>query len=129
MKPRKLTPRYRAWLALSELYLDTELTDRDVGYLVERLRATGFTLAELVRIDEREVAPVLAGNLVSVAGVWSGFRERELIANIEQRLEDVGPLGRVIDVLLRPYRRWLTATQWQRLRVAWAAAAATDKPE
>ena len=125
MKPRTLTPRYRAWIALSELYLDQELTDGDIARLAERLHATGYTIAQLRRIDEREVAPVLAGNLLSVAGTWAGFDTRELIADIEQRLADNGPLRRALDALVRPLRRSLTRDVWRRLTRAWEATRPT----
>ncbi|WP_309570936.1 hypothetical protein [Deinococcus sp.] len=65
-----LTRRRAAWEAQSELFLDTE---PDLAVIACQLRATGYSVPELDAMLRGEVAPVLGGNLLSVAGVWSGF--------------------------------------------------------
>ena len=47
---------------------------------------SGFSLAALRDIYLLEVAPVVAPNLLSVAGVWAGFDERWLCAAIIHNL-------------------------------------------
>jgi hypothetical protein len=65
--------RREARLAISELFLDAELDAADFSRLRDRLRESGLTLPELDEVYFDEVAPILYGNLSSVAGVWSGF--------------------------------------------------------
>ncbi|MGA6103344.1 MULTISPECIES: DUF7079 family protein [Pseudomonas] len=65
--------RERVWLALSELWLDTELDDADLRRIADALRTSALPPAELEAIYLHEVAPVLWLNAWSVAGVWSGF--------------------------------------------------------
>lgn len=60
-------------LALSELFLDTQLQEDDLRRLARTLAASGSSLSELERILWAEVAPVVGWNLFSVAGVWDGF--------------------------------------------------------
>ena len=70
--------RWQVWEALSELFLDTEV---DVPSVIARLQASGYDRAEIERIMIREVAPVLGGNALSVAGVWTAFD----LTPVEQR--------------------------------------------
>ncbi len=65
--------RETLWLALSELWLDTELQPFQHAHIARVLRASGLPQAELEAILLYEVAPVVWGNAWSVAGVWSGF--------------------------------------------------------
>lgn len=74
--------RKPVWIALSELWLDTELTDRDLEHIAAIMVESGFSVATLRQIYLTEVAPVVSFNLLCVAGVWTGFDERELCAAI-----------------------------------------------
>ena len=65
--------REAVWLALSDLWLDTETTTTTLDAIVRTLRDSGLPLAELERIFYYEVAPVVWRNAWSVAGEWSGF--------------------------------------------------------
>lgn len=65
--------RESVWLALSELWLDTEPTDADFNYIARTLAASGFSLKELDMIYRREVVPAVYPNALSVAGEWAGF--------------------------------------------------------
>jgi len=49
---------------------------------------SGFSLAALRDIYLLEVAPVVAPNLLAIAGVWAGFDERWLCAAIIRNLRD-----------------------------------------
>lgn len=71
---------------MSALWLDTELTDDDHRRIAAVLRHSGCTVAELEAICRSEVAPVVSGNLLSVAGVWAGFDPAWLEREILQRL-------------------------------------------
>lgn len=63
------------WIALSDLCLDTEITDSTIRYIARTIYEQGFTLEDAEQIAFREVFPPLYANMVSVAGVWSGFDE------------------------------------------------------
>ncbi|KAF1051566.1 MAG: hypothetical protein GAK43_02350 [Stenotrophomonas maltophilia] len=66
-------PREAVWLALSELWLDNELSAADSQAIVRCLRASGLPLAELEAIYRCEVAPAVWLNQWVTAGVWEGF--------------------------------------------------------
>ena len=68
-----LANRLPVWVALSDLYLDTELSAHDFERLAETLAASPYTTGELEQILLAEVHPACFANLLSVAGVWSGF--------------------------------------------------------
>jgi hypothetical protein len=73
--PESTLPNARALarVAISELFLDSELADTTLRHLRDQLRATGLSIEELDAIYYREAAPVLHWNTRSVAGVWDGF--------------------------------------------------------
>jgi len=73
-----LSRRKPLWLALSDLFLDTELQDHDHKYIVRIMKASGYSLQEIEQILMLEVFPVLLPNLRSVAGEWTGFNEKWL---------------------------------------------------
>ncbi len=68
-----LRDRQPVWLALSELWLDTELDARDEARIAEVLIASPYDLTTLREIYLYELAPVLGANLLAPAGVWTGF--------------------------------------------------------
>lgn len=83
MTHQDLEQRRRIWLALSELYLDTELDAHDFSHVARVSKSSGFSLAEARRIDAYEVAPLVGRNLWVPAGVWSGFDTSWLYQNCE----------------------------------------------
>ena len=106
-----------ARLAISELFLDTELDQNDFARLRDVLKASRLTVAELDRIYYKELAPMLYGNLETTAGEWSGFDpewiEREISKQAGQRIIEKVPL------LNRVWQHWITRTtreEWQKLK-------------
>ncbi|MBF5041839.1 hypothetical protein FGE12_05510 [Aggregicoccus sp. 17bor-14] len=69
----ELERRRPVWVAWSELFLDTQLDARDHARIAEVLGDSGYADGELLRILSDEVRPVVAANLLSMAGVWAGF--------------------------------------------------------
>ncbi|MEP9319503.1 hypothetical protein ABKS89_20365 [Pseudomonas sp. LABIM340] len=65
--------RESVWLALSELWLDTELDDDGRAAIAGTLSISGFSMDELEAIYRLEVAPVVWANTWVTAGVWDGF--------------------------------------------------------
>ena len=70
------------WLALSELWLDTELERPDLERIARVMSDSGLSDAELREAYLLEVAPVVYLNLWSVAGEWAGFDEEWLCSAI-----------------------------------------------
>jgi hypothetical protein len=106
-------------MAISELFLDTELDDASFLRLRDTLRASRLAPQELDTIYYDEIAPTLYRNLNTPAGVWSGFDVDWLEREIQQRTQRLGfpPLTRL--------RRYLvtrsTIGDWRRLRAMVAA--------
>ncbi|MFD0724879.1 DUF7079 family protein [Lysobacter brunescens] len=77
-----LDARIPVWVALSELYLDTDV--RFFHDSVARvLAASPYPLDELQRILLDEVHPALHANLLQVAGEWAGFDDAWLVEHVQ----------------------------------------------
>ena len=70
--------RLPVWLALTEVFLDTELQPMDYRWIAAELSASGYSPEELCGIFHREVAPAFLPNLMSVAGEWEPWSEAEV---------------------------------------------------
>lgn len=75
--------RKNIWLAISEFYLDTELSEEDIIRITSVLKKTNLELKTLKEIDLFEIFPVLQPNLLSPAGVWIRFDENWLFTGCE----------------------------------------------
>lgn len=89
--PPQLAPRRPVWLALAELFLDSDCRP-DLPALALVLAESAYSESELVTIWQGEVAPLLHANLHSVAGVWGAWDEAWLSAELERRGPAVGRL-------------------------------------
>jgi len=81
---QRFQKRQPIWAALSDLWLDTELTDLDLERIARVMADSGFSIEALREIYLIEVAPVVSPNLLyllSIADVWTGFDERWLCAH------------------------------------------------
>lgn len=67
--------RTPVWVAMAELYLDTELTDSTIYYIARTCASSPYSERELERIMFAEVWPALCPNLLDVAGEWAGWDE------------------------------------------------------
>ena len=65
--------RERLWIAMSDLWLDTDLDESQLTSIAQVVREVRPTEAQLDEIFALELAPFLGWNNLSVAGVWSGF--------------------------------------------------------
>jgi hypothetical protein len=79
VEPRR---RHLVWMALGELYLDTELSAHALQHMAKVLAASGYTWAEIKAINYDEVAPALWFNVQDVAGEWAGWDEEWLVKRI-----------------------------------------------
>jgi hypothetical protein len=73
------------WTALSEFYLDTELTKRDFDRISIVFLNSGLHIKDIKEIDLIEVFPFLQPNLLNIAGEWAGFDEDLLLTECEKR--------------------------------------------
>lgn len=76
--------RVPVWIALSGLYLDTEV-EAFHDAIAATLAASPFPLDELQAMLIHDVHPVLFTNLMAPAGVWDGFDEAWLVERIRAR--------------------------------------------
>lgn len=75
--------RLKVWQALSWLFLDTEVDERDFAYIARVVRQTGYSAEQTRIILWNEVYPVLGSNLRSVAGEWAGWSDEWLMENLQ----------------------------------------------
>ncbi|GGZ31055.1 hypothetical protein C8J23_11374 [Shewanella chilikensis] len=73
----KFPIRQAVWSALSDLFLDTDVTLHYPG-IIRVCALSPYSLKELEHILYREVAPVCGPNLFDVCGEWAGFDEQWL---------------------------------------------------
>ena len=74
--------RIPVWIALSDLYLDTEVSTFHDG-IAATLAASPYSLDALRDMLMDDVHPALYPNLLSVAGEWAGFDHDWLVERIE----------------------------------------------
>lgn len=82
--------RERLWIALSDLFLDTE-TRWFLPYAAARAVEDGFRWSEVRQILEYELTPVLGSNLLDIAGEWAGFPEDWLLGQLRARQAEGAP--------------------------------------
>lgn len=78
-----LNQRKPLWIALSDLFLDTELQEYTLAHIAKTMKESGNSLDEIHDILMLEVLPVCIGNLHTLpGGIWTGFEENDLIKAI-----------------------------------------------
>lgn len=105
---KTLIIRKPLWIALSDLFLDTELQEYNFRYIVKSMRESGYSLNEIEDILILEVFPVCIANLRSVAGEWAGFDEYWISSEITKAK--------------RPnrFRRWINQRSFWMIENDWA---------
>lgn len=109
---KDIEARKPVWSALSELWLDTELQEGDLNWIAEIMFKSGFTLKELRKIYEFEVAPVVYVNLLSPAGEWAGFNAEWLHEKIISSLNSRSAFDRFFLKLKRYVMFYGTERHW-----------------
>jgi len=69
-----LARRRPVWEALSDLFLDTEITEAFYRFIARAVIESKYSPGEIRSILWDEVFPVVEFNLRHPAGVWEGFR-------------------------------------------------------
>ena len=80
----ELEARRPVWIALSELFLDTDVR---IWYaaIAATLADSPYSEDELRMILDHELTPVLQANLLQVAGEWAAFDEEWLVEEAARR--------------------------------------------
>ena len=79
LRPSQDTHRHHpVWVALSDLFLDTEITDSDIVRIAGVLTESCYSDDELANIFWGEVFPACICNLRCIAGEWAGLSEEWL---------------------------------------------------
>lgn len=96
-----LAARRQVWVALSDLYLDTEVESLHEA-CAQVLADSPYTLHDLERMLREDVDPLLRRNLMVPAGVWDGFDADWLVARILENQRKLR-LGRWFNPLFNGY--------------------------
>lgn len=106
--------REDVWLALSDLWLDTELDDFWLDGIAQVLRRSGLSRAQLEAIFLYEVAPVVWLNHWNFTGAWCGF-DREWLCSRCQRQLGRGRWHRLRCRLLRWPMTYGCQVEWRQV--------------
>ncbi len=99
------------WLALSELFLDSEPTPEDHRRIAVRCGASPYSVEKLNAILENELYPPLIGNLLVMSGgEWGGFGEEWIRKEIAPRI------GRRRRLPFPPLMRWMYRDHWMKIK-------------
>ncbi len=111
---QELLSRIPVWEALSEFWLDTELDAFQFDCIARVLAASPYSIEELRKIHDYEVAPAVSANLAGVAGEWAGFDSQWLSERCAKfRLRRNSPFFRARIRLQTPFFRFFTARYWR----------------
>jgi hypothetical protein len=113
--------KHAIWIALSELYLDTELDEQDIQRIAKVFRLSNYKLDQIKEINRLEVFPVLQSNLEDVAGAWAGFNEKWLIEAIETHIANKSVYPSLTEDLWWLARKWMQKDYWVRLEAEYDA--------
>lgn len=88
----------RAYIILSRLFLDTEMTLEEIDNIASSLRPLGIPTATLDKMLRRDLFSTLHPNLLGVTGVWEGFDENWFLQQVQdKRTTDFGWAKNVSD--------------------------------
>ena len=110
-----IAERKPVWVALSEIYLDTELQDADFTNIALTISKSPYGFEEVRQIDKYEVFPVLYTNLLSVAGEWAGFNEEWLIDAISDSINKRNKANQLVLEASYASFKWMYKEAWEKL--------------
>lgn len=124
--PMNISHRKPIWIALSELYLDTELEQYDFNLIATKIKESPFSFEEVKQINKEEVFPILFTNLLSVAGEWTGFQEEWLITKITQKLKKRTRLRRFFNNIAYGIWKGMLTNYWRKIEIEYRQEASTN---
>ena len=107
--------RRPVWVAFSDLFLDTDVSLRYEN-IITVCAESNYSTNELEDILRHEVAPLVSGNLWSVAGEWSGFDPDELAQEISGNCERPASFWQLTKIKFknRWFKRYIDE-HWERI--------------
>ena len=112
MLTKEIERRKPVWLAISEFYLDTELSNTDLIRISEIFKKSGYSEIEIKEIDFYEVYPIVGSNLLSIAGVWEGFDEEWLFNEILSKRVNKKRTKGIFYFFRKKWLGWMTKQYW-----------------
>lgn len=103
------------WIALSNLYIDTELQDNDFKSIARTINDSPYSFEKIKQIDKAEVFPILRYNLLNVSGVWTGFQEDWLVKEISKKLQNRNFVGRLLNSFKYLFFGKMNKVYWQQI--------------
>ena len=91
-----LNARREVWIALSDLWLDTELDDSRLDEIAAVVCGSGFSRDEVQAIFHYELAPFLGWNCLIAAGECSGFDADWVCEQAAKRMGKPSLLKRIL---------------------------------
>lgn len=67
--------RLPVWISLTDLFLDTEVTQHGYRRMAEVVHDAGYSVHEVRQILLHEVAPVFGSNLLTTVGEWEPWSD------------------------------------------------------
>ena len=110
LSTEEISLRLPVWAALSQLFLDTCLTDEERHEIAAVIRQAGLSADEAEAVLVDEVAPVFAPNLMSVAGEYVPWDQAQVAELVLAGLSKRGVLTNTI--IGRLWRRRLARLAW-----------------
>ena len=109
--------RLPVWMALSDLFLDTELDKAWYGAIAKRIAASRFTHDEVTAALWDDVFPALADNLRVPAGEWGCFDRDWLKTRIlTVRSDPAAAMSKYRGIISREEVRAIILDSWNRIR-------------
>ena len=114
MKPaaEDITNRCSVWVALSDLFLDTELQPSNHENIATILAESPYTSEEIEDILYDEVYPICIWNLRSVAGEWAGIDGDWLQSAILKRSGSLWRAPRFLQM-----GHWMIRSDWEKVKI------------
>ena len=103
------------WVALADLFLDTEMQVEHYAAVRQAALTGGFAAAEVKAILLGEVMPVFGFNAIDIAGEWAGFEPEWAAERVSDYLAGKVVAGKLPALALVLVRRSLLRYEWPRL--------------
>lgn len=115
LSPEEIARRAPLWIALSDLFLDTEMREIHYRGIRDAALSGGFTAGEVKAILTDEVAPVVGANLLQVAGEWAMFDPDWVGEQVSAYLTGRPADGAISDSMLFGVQRMVLSHDWPKL--------------
>ncbi|POR33720.1 hypothetical protein TPAR_06090 [Tolypocladium paradoxum] len=106
-----------ACIALSTLFLDSEMTLSRVDDMARFLHRLRMPVDQLDNILRNDVFPILYPNLMTPAGVWDSFDESDLINRVaDRRCHPPGVVQKLGSSAAWTFLAWSVTSPWNQVK-------------